>query len=320
MKRQYHKNRNLKLKAMIFNATAVTCMGMGGQMKDASVQHCTWGNTSCCSEVSSGEWGGGETAGSPQCGSLGHSACHISWLWWWRCCSVVFLGLSVEESTECVRTETTRRVFFRKKKKVSTRCTTNRMTVTHEGDHDENRAHVLLLTLRNTTSLSCPRWPLSFDELQMLFYHCQRSHCFLVCLWYKHWNRILICKRNYDVGGAIFCSGAPSLGIWWHWLCSWSQVCHTLPLALGPRPGMLNWKMSKARNLLEKCPWLSPWYSLRVAQSSLRELGSNNALPDFPPSSCQADIYVPGCQKCVSETAESWCIFHEDGRSHVLHH
>ncbi|XP_030825321.1 complement component C6 [Camarhynchus parvulus] len=42
-------------------------------------------------------------------------------------------GLSVEESTECVRTETTRRVFFRKKKKVSTRCTTNRMTVTHEG-------------------------------------------------------------------------------------------------------------------------------------------------------------------------------------------
>uniref|UniRef100_A0A8C9UCV3 Complement C6 n=1 Tax=Serinus canaria TaxID=9135 RepID=A0A8C9UCV3_SERCA len=42
-------------------------------------------------------------------------------------------GLSAEESTECVRTETTRRVFFRKKKKVSTRCTTNRMTVTHEG-------------------------------------------------------------------------------------------------------------------------------------------------------------------------------------------
>uniref|UniRef100_A0A8C3Y8W0 Complement C6 n=1 Tax=Catharus ustulatus TaxID=91951 RepID=A0A8C3Y8W0_CATUS len=42
-------------------------------------------------------------------------------------------GLSVEESTECVRTETTKRVFFKKKKKVSVRCTTNRMTVTHEG-------------------------------------------------------------------------------------------------------------------------------------------------------------------------------------------
>ncbi|XP_071588330.1 complement component C6 isoform X3 [Heliangelus exortis] len=42
-------------------------------------------------------------------------------------------GLSVDESTECVRTETTKRVFFRKKKKVSTRCTTNKMTVKHEG-------------------------------------------------------------------------------------------------------------------------------------------------------------------------------------------
>ncbi|NWH44654.1 CO6 protein, partial [Fregata magnificens] len=42
-------------------------------------------------------------------------------------------GLAVDESMECVRTETTRRVFFRKKKKVSTRCTTNRMTVKHEG-------------------------------------------------------------------------------------------------------------------------------------------------------------------------------------------
>ncbi|XP_061325449.1 complement component C6 isoform X2 [Pezoporus flaviventris] len=42
-------------------------------------------------------------------------------------------GLAVDESTECVRTETTRRVFLRKKKKVSTRCTTNRMTVKHEG-------------------------------------------------------------------------------------------------------------------------------------------------------------------------------------------
>uniref|UniRef100_A0A8C0IBN6 Complement C6 n=1 Tax=Bubo bubo TaxID=30461 RepID=A0A8C0IBN6_BUBBB len=42
-------------------------------------------------------------------------------------------GLAVDESMECVRTETTRRVFFRKKKKVSTRCTTNRMTAKHEG-------------------------------------------------------------------------------------------------------------------------------------------------------------------------------------------
>ncbi|NWR38170.1 CO6 protein, partial [Tachuris rubrigastra] len=42
-------------------------------------------------------------------------------------------GLSIDESTECVRTETTRRVLFFKKKKVSTRCITNRMTVTHEG-------------------------------------------------------------------------------------------------------------------------------------------------------------------------------------------
>ncbi|XP_056180332.1 complement component C6 isoform X1 [Falco biarmicus] len=42
-------------------------------------------------------------------------------------------GLAVDESMECVRTETTKRVFFRKKKKVSTRCTTNRMTVKHEG-------------------------------------------------------------------------------------------------------------------------------------------------------------------------------------------
>ncbi|NXC15591.1 CO6 protein, partial [Corythaeola cristata] len=42
-------------------------------------------------------------------------------------------GLTVDESMECVRTETTRRVFFRKKKKVRVRCTTNRMTVKHEG-------------------------------------------------------------------------------------------------------------------------------------------------------------------------------------------
>ncbi|XP_015704178.1 complement component C6 [Coturnix japonica] len=42
-------------------------------------------------------------------------------------------GLSVDESMECIRTETTRRVFFRKKKKVSTECVTNKMTVKHEG-------------------------------------------------------------------------------------------------------------------------------------------------------------------------------------------
>ncbi|XP_076218773.1 complement component C6 isoform X2 [Aptenodytes patagonicus] len=42
-------------------------------------------------------------------------------------------GLTVDESMECVRTETTRRVLFRKKKKISTRCTTNKMTVKHEG-------------------------------------------------------------------------------------------------------------------------------------------------------------------------------------------
>ncbi|NWI86700.1 CO6 protein, partial [Pitta sordida] len=42
-------------------------------------------------------------------------------------------GLTIEESTECVRTETTVRVLFIKKKKVSTRCTTNKMTEEHEG-------------------------------------------------------------------------------------------------------------------------------------------------------------------------------------------
>lgn len=109
----------------------------------------------------------------------------------------------------------------------------------------------LLLTLRETTSLSCPRWPHSFVELQMLFCHCQRSQCFIVCLWYKHWNNILICKRNYGVDVLFHCSGAPSLGIWWHWLSSWSQIWQTLALALGPEPGMLNWKMNKVRNL---CP------------------------------------------------------------------
>ncbi|KAM6227207.1 complement component C6 isoform 3-T3 [Spheniscus humboldti] len=42
-------------------------------------------------------------------------------------------GLTVDESMECVRTETTRRVLLWKKKKTSTRCTTNKMTVKHEG-------------------------------------------------------------------------------------------------------------------------------------------------------------------------------------------
>uniref|UniRef100_A0ACB8EPQ6 Uncharacterized protein n=1 Tax=Sphaerodactylus townsendi TaxID=933632 RepID=A0ACB8EPQ6_9SAUR len=42
-------------------------------------------------------------------------------------------GVTEQEAKECVRTETTRRVFFRKKKKVHTRCTENKMTETHEG-------------------------------------------------------------------------------------------------------------------------------------------------------------------------------------------
>ncbi|NWY49350.1 CO6 protein, partial [Chionis minor] len=42
-------------------------------------------------------------------------------------------GLSVDESLGCVRTETTTRVLFFKRKEVSTRCTSNRMTVKHEG-------------------------------------------------------------------------------------------------------------------------------------------------------------------------------------------
>ncbi|XP_030048943.1 complement component C6 [Microcaecilia unicolor] len=42
-------------------------------------------------------------------------------------------GLTKEESKECVRTETTRRVFFRKKKTVRERCTTNKMSEQHEG-------------------------------------------------------------------------------------------------------------------------------------------------------------------------------------------
>ncbi|XP_029433979.1 complement component C6 isoform X1 [Rhinatrema bivittatum] len=42
-------------------------------------------------------------------------------------------GLTKEESKECVRTETTRRVFFRKKKTVREKCTTNKMSVQYEG-------------------------------------------------------------------------------------------------------------------------------------------------------------------------------------------
>nr|XP_034956582.1 complement component C6-like isoform X2 [Zootoca vivipara] len=42
-------------------------------------------------------------------------------------------GLTEQEANECVRTETTRRVFFRKKKKVHTNCINNRMSETHEG-------------------------------------------------------------------------------------------------------------------------------------------------------------------------------------------
>lgn len=107
------------------------------------------------------------------------------------------------------------------------------------------QGHVLLLTLRDTISLNCPRWPLSFVELLMLFYHCQSSQCFFVCLWYKHWKHIVICKRNDDVGVLFLCSGVPSLGIWCHWLSSWSQICQTLPFTLGPGPGILICKMNK---------------------------------------------------------------------------
>uniref|UniRef100_A0A8D0HCS9 Complement component C6 n=1 Tax=Sphenodon punctatus TaxID=8508 RepID=A0A8D0HCS9_SPHPU len=42
-------------------------------------------------------------------------------------------GLTKQESNECVRTETTRRVLWKKKKKVHTRCTTNKMTERYEG-------------------------------------------------------------------------------------------------------------------------------------------------------------------------------------------
>ncbi|XP_054842167.1 complement component C6-like [Eublepharis macularius] len=42
-------------------------------------------------------------------------------------------GLTEQEVNECVRTETTRRVFFRKKKKVHIKCTNNKMTEQHEG-------------------------------------------------------------------------------------------------------------------------------------------------------------------------------------------
>lgn len=160
MKRQYHKSGNLRLKAVILNATAVTCMGVEGYLKGMvsmtqSNAVCTWRNR--CLHHWSLQWWvrtWGTCHGSPRCGSLGAWCGHITWLWWSSWCSVVFLGLAVDESTECVRTETTKRVFFRKKKKVSTRCTTNRMTVKHEGDHDENRVHVLLLTLKDNVPFS----------------------------------------------------------------------------------------------------------------------------------------------------------------------
>ncbi|XP_044302781.1 complement component C6-like isoform X2 [Varanus komodoensis] len=42
-------------------------------------------------------------------------------------------GLTETESKECVRTETTRRILWRKKKKVHTRCVHNRMSERHEG-------------------------------------------------------------------------------------------------------------------------------------------------------------------------------------------
>ncbi|XP_053557211.1 complement component C6 isoform X2 [Bombina bombina] len=42
-------------------------------------------------------------------------------------------GLTEEESTECSRTETVRRVFFRKKKKVTEKCVYNKMSQQHEG-------------------------------------------------------------------------------------------------------------------------------------------------------------------------------------------
>uniref|UniRef100_A0A8C5LVR6 Complement C6 n=1 Tax=Leptobrachium leishanense TaxID=445787 RepID=A0A8C5LVR6_9ANUR len=42
-------------------------------------------------------------------------------------------GLTVSEAVECIRTETVRRVFFRKKKKVRVECTTNKVSERHEG-------------------------------------------------------------------------------------------------------------------------------------------------------------------------------------------
>ncbi|NWV65460.1 CO6 protein, partial [Malurus elegans] len=42
-------------------------------------------------------------------------------------------GLTIDESKECVRTETSWRVLFWKKTKVSTKCTANKMTEKHEG-------------------------------------------------------------------------------------------------------------------------------------------------------------------------------------------
>ncbi|KAJ6669879.1 hypothetical protein lerEdw1_000428 [Lerista edwardsae] len=42
-------------------------------------------------------------------------------------------GLTEQEASQCIRTETTRRILFFKRKKVETRCTTNKMTERHEG-------------------------------------------------------------------------------------------------------------------------------------------------------------------------------------------
>lgn len=132
------------MKGVIFTATAVTYMGMGGKLKHACptlyvgkhvpavVKYPVWLRSRVNCWLTSG-WESGAWC----------LPCIVVMVMKMLLCA--FLGLSVEESTECVRTETTKRVFFRKKKKVSVRCTTNRMTVTHEGDHDGNRAHVCYL-------------------------------------------------------------------------------------------------------------------------------------------------------------------------------
>lgn len=55
---------------------------------------------------------------------------------------------------DCIRKETSWRVLFIKKKKVSNRCIANKMTVKHEGDCADNRAVILLVTLRDITPLN----------------------------------------------------------------------------------------------------------------------------------------------------------------------